>query len=246
MYDFSEKIVVITGGAKGLGYQMAEQFLAGNAKAVAILDINEEVLASAKKSLDPTGERVFATTCDVGDASSVAAAFGKVFDKFGRVDILVNNAGITSDGFAAKMTPEQFDRVVRINLNGSFYCVQQVIAGMRERKFGRIINLSSMAAQGNVGQTNYSAAKAGVIGMTRTLSDELASSGITVNAIQPGLTNTDIVKTIPENVMEKLIANIPAKRMGEPEEVANLVTFLASDKAGYITGQNIKISGGLR
>jgi len=246
MYDFSEKIVVITGGAKGLGYQMAKQFLAGSAQTVVILDINEEVLQAAKQSLDESGQRVFAAICDVGNHASVEQVFNQIKEKFGRIDILVNNAGITADGFATKMSAEQFNRVVQISLNGSFYCTQQVIGGMREQQWGRIINLSSMAAEGNIGQTNYAAAKAGIIGMTRTLSDELAGSNITVNAIQPGLTNTDIVKTIPEDLLKRLIQNIPAKRMGQPEEVANLVTFLASDQAAYISGENIKISGGLR
>ena len=141
---------------------------------------------------------------------------------------------------------EQFDITVQVSLNGAFYCARQVIAGMRERGWGRIISLSSMAAEGNVGQANYAAAKAGVIGLTRTLSDELVNKGITVNSIAPGLINTDIIKTIPETIMDKLIKNIPAGRIGQPKEVADLTAFLASDQAAYISGQHIKISGGLR
>ena len=246
MYEFSGKIVAITGAAKGLGLAMAERFLADGAAGVALLDRIPDILEKACQSLDPTGERTLPIMCDIGDYASVEKGFAKIYDHFGKVDILINNAGITRDALAAKMTPEQFDLAVQINLNGAFYCARQVIAGMRERGWGRIISLSSMAAEGNIGQSNYAAAKAGLMGWSRTLSDELVSSGITVNTIAPGLINTDIIKTIPETLMEKLINNIPAKRIGEPSEVANLTAFLASDQAAYISGQNIKISGGLR
>ena len=246
MYDFKGRVVAITGAAKGLGYKMAERFLVDGAEGVALLDIQQETLEESRMKLDPAGNRTLAVQCDVANQESVCVAFAQIFDRFGTVDILINNAGITRDAFAAKMTVEQFDPVVQINLNGAFYCTQQVIAGMRERQWGRIISLSSMAAEGNVGQVNYSAAKAGVIGLTRTLSDELVGKNITVNSIAPGLINTDIIQTIPDVVMEKLINNIPMKRVGEPEEVANLAAFLASDQAAYISGQNIKISGGLR
>lgn len=246
MYDFSERIVAITGAAKGLGYAMAERFLADGAEGVALLDIQQDVLEVARRSLDPTGERTLPVICNVGDNASVEEGFAKIQDHFGRVDILVNNAGITRDALATKMTPEQFDITVQVSLNGAFYCARQVITGMRERGWGRIISLSSMAAEGNIGQSNYAAAKAGIIGWTRTLSDELVNKGITVNSIAPGLINTDIIKTIPDTLMERLISNIPAGRIGEPKEVADLTAFLASDQAAYISGQHIKISGGLR
>jgi len=142
------------------------------------------------------------------------------------------------------MTAEQFDQVVRVSLNGAFYCTRQVIGHMREKGWGRIISLSSTSADGNVGQVNYSAAKAGIIGLTRTLSDELTRKNITVNCIAPGLINTDIIKTIPEKQMETFLKAIPMGRIGEPEEVASLAAFLASDEAAYISGQCIKISGG--
>ena len=246
MYDFSGKIIVITGAAKGLGYAMAERFLADDAQGVALLDLQEDILHDARQTLDPTGERTLPIVCDVSDYKAVEAGFAKIGDHFKKVDILVNNAGITRDALAAKMTPEAFDVTVQVNLNGAFYCTRQVIAGMRERGWGRIICVSSMAAEGNVGQANYAAAKAGIIGLTRTLSDELVNKGITVNSIAPGLINTDIITTIPDGVMEKLIKNIPARRIGEPKEVADLTAFLASDQAAYISGQHIKISGGLR
>ena len=245
MYDFSKRIVAVTGAAQGLGFAMAERFLKDGALGVALLDVKEEVLKEAQNRLDPEGRRTCALLCDVADAQSVEQAFSQVFTRFGQVDILVNNAGITRDAFAAKMTLDQFDTVVQISLNGAFYCSKQVIGAMRERGWGRIISLSSMAAYGNIGQTNYSAAKAGIIGMTKTLAEELAPRNITVNCIAPGLIRTDIIKTIPEKQMEVFVNNIPAGRIGEPEEVANLTAFLASDEAAYISGQCIKISGGL-
>lgn len=246
MYDFSGKIVAITGAAQGLGAAMAQRFLKDGAQGVALLDLKEETLAATTAQLDPMGARTQAVVCNVADYQSVEAAFAKILERFGRVDILVNNAGITRDALAARMTAEQFDLVVQVSLNGAFYCTRQVIGGMRERGWGRIISLSSNGAFGNFGQANYSAAKAGIIGMTSTLSDELASKNITVNCIAPGFINTDIIKTVPEKQMEIFINRIPARRIGEPEEVASLAAFLASDEAAYISGQCIRITGGLR
>ena len=245
MYDFSERIVVVTGAAMGLGYAMSRRFLRDGAKGVALLDVKKDALSAACSQLDPKGERTLPVVCDVADNTSVEAAFTQVFERFGRVDILVNNAGITRDGYAAKMTAEQFDKVVSVSLNGAFYCTRQVIPGMRERAWGRIVSLSSVSAEGNAGQTNYSAAKAGIIGMSRTLSDELARKNITVNCIAPGFINTDIIKTIPKDQMEVFLNTIPAGRVGEPDEVAALVAFLASGEAAYISGACIKITGGL-
>jgi len=245
MYNFNGRIVAVTGAARGLGFAMSERFLQDGATCVALLDLKQESLDAACKQLDPEGTRTIPIVCDVGDNSSVEQAFAKVFAQFGKVDILVNNAGITSDSFAAKMTAEQFDKVVQISLNGAFYCTRQVITTMAANGWGRIISLSSVSAEGNPGQTNYSAAKAGIIGMTRTLSDELARKNITVNCIAPGYINTDIIKTIPKELLQTFVEKVPARRIGEPKEVANLVAFLASDEAAYISGACIKISGGL-
>jgi len=245
MYDFKERFVVVTGAAKGLGYAMAQRFLSDGAKGVALLDLTQEALDAARARLDPQCGRTISVVCDVADNASVEKAFEQVSASFGRVDILVNNAGITRDSMASKMSAEQFDTVVQISLNGAFYCSRQVIAGMSQRGWGRIISLSSVSAEGNVGQANYAAAKAGIIGLTRTLSDELARKNITVNCIAPGLINTDIIKTIPEEQMGVFLKKIPAGRVGEPEEVASLVAFLASDQAAYISGACIKITGGL-
>lgn len=244
MYDFSEKIVVVTGAAQGLGAAITKRFLQDNAKAVAMLDLNRESLTAAAAQLDPDGGRTLPIVCNVADRCSVEQAFQTIAQRLGPADILVNNAGITRDALAHKMSAEQFDPVVQVSLYGAFYCIQQVIGGMRERGFGRIISMSSLASRGNVGQINYSAAKAGIIGMTKTLSMELGPKNITVNCVAPGMINTDIIKTVPEKTMAALVSSIPMRRIGEPEEVANLVAFLASDQAGYISGQCIKITGG--
>lgn len=244
MYDFSGKIVVVTGAAQGLGAAIARQFLQDNAKAVAMLDLKRETLETAAALLDPEGGRAIPVVCNVADRCSVEQAFRAVTEQVGPVDILVNNAGITRDALVHKMSVEQFDPVVQVSLYGAFHCIQQVVGSMRERGGGRIISMSSLANRGNVGQANYSAAKAGLIGMTKTLAMELGPKNITVNCVAPGMINTDIIKTVPEKTMAAVVNSIPMRRVGEPEEVADLVTFLASDRAGYISGQCINITGG--
>lgn len=244
MYDFSGKTVVVTGAAQGLGAAIAKQFLQDNAKAVAMLDLKRETLEAAAARLDPEGGRAVPIVCNVADQCSVEQAFRAIAERLGPVDILVNNAGITRDALAHKMTAEQFDPVVQVSLYGAFYCIQQVVGSMRERGYGRIISMSSLASRGNIGQANYSAAKAGIIGMTKTLAMELGSKNVTVNCVAPGMINTDIIKTVPEQTLASMISAIPLRRVGEPEEVADLVTFLASDHASYISGQCIRITGG--
>ena len=244
MYDFSGKIAVVTGAAQGLGEAIAKRFLNDGIPGVALLDLNEEVLAATAARLDPEGNRVMPVACDVSVPDSVAQAFQAVERRFGTVDILVNNAGITRDAMSYKMTAGQFDAAVKVSLYGSFYCVQQVVNGMRERGYGRIVSMSSLASRGNVGQLNYASAKAGIIAMTQTLSMELGRYNITANCVAPGMINTDIIKTVPEKNMNAILSNIPMRRVGEPEEVASLVAFLASDEASYISGQCVRITGG--
>ncbi len=244
MYDFSGKIAVVTGAAQGLGEAIAKRFLNDGIPGVALLDLNEEVLAATAVRLNPEGNRVLPVACDVSDPDSVAQAFQAVERRFGTVDILVNNAGITRDAMSYKMTASQFDAAVKVSLYGSFYCVQQVVNGMRKRGYGRIVSMSSLASRGNVGQLNYASAKAGIIAMTQTLSMELGRYNITANCVAPGMINTDIIKTVPEKNMNAILSNIPMRRVGEPEEVASLVAFLASDEASYISGQCVRITGG--
>lgn len=245
MNDFDGKIVVVTGAAQGIGAAIAKKFFKERARVV-LLDLNEAGVSEMRADIDPEGERTMALPCDVSDPESVAKAFGTIRSTWGDVAILVNNAGITRDALATKMTETDFDLALKVNLNGAFYCTKQVIEPMRQNAWGRIIFLSSIASRGNVGQANYAAAKAGIIGLTKTLSLELGNKNITVNCIAPGIINTSIIETIPESVLGGFLKAIPMKRFGEPEEVASLAAFLASDEAGYISGQCIRISGGLQ
>ena len=241
---FSNKIVVVTGAAKGLGRSIAERFFAEGAEMTIMLDMDKDLLFAAAKEIDPDGAGTWAKECDVSDPTCVEKVFAEIQEKFGRVDILVNNAGITRDALFHKMSNEQFDQVLKVSLYGTFYCSRQVVAGMRERGWGRIINMSSLANRGNVGQANYAAAKAGLIGLTKTMAMELGRNGITVNCLAPSLINTDIIKTVPEELKAKMVSAVPVRRIGEPEEVASMVAFLAGEEAGYVSGQCIKITGG--
>ena len=243
MYDYNGKVAVVTGAAQGIGACIAERFLREGADVV-MLDLKEDVLVSKAAEIDQEREHTMVLPLDVADYDAVADAFRKITERYGKVDILVNNAGITRDAMAHKMTPEQFDMVLKVSLYGAFNCSRQVIAGMKERNYGRIISLSSLANRGNIGQLNYSSAKAAIVGFTKTLSMELAANGITVNCVAPGMIYTDIIKSVPDKVQEQMKAMVPAKRFGQPEEVANLVAFLASDEAAYISGQSINITGG--
>jgi 3-oxoacyl-[acyl-carrier protein] reductase len=239
-----EHFAVVTGGSKGIGAEIVKRFLDDGIRGVALLGRNPATLEETAQKLDPTGARTLAVPCDVSDPDKVEAAFASISESFGRVDILVNNAGVTDDSMFHKMSAGQFTQIMDIHVMGAFRCIKQIVDGMRTRAYGRIINISSIAAFGNVGQANYSAAKAALIGFTRTLALELGPKNITVNCVAPGLVNTDIIKTVPEAVMRELVSGIPLKRIGEPAEVAGLVSFLAGRDSSYITGQCIRCSGG--
>ena len=246
MGNLTGRFAVVTGAGKGIGYAIAKRFLEDNAAGVALFDMDYELVCASAKELDPTGQRVMAVKCDVSDPENVNEAFQKVFDRFGKVDILVNNAGITRDAMFHKMTVEQAKKVMDVHFYGTFYCCQAVIPGMREREYGKIVNISSTSAFGNIGQANYSAAKAAIDGFTRTLALESARKNITVNSIAPGMVNTDILKTIPENIMQQKINATPAQRLGEPSEIASVASFLASDDSSWVTGNCILACGGLK
>ena len=246
MGNLTGRFAVVTGAGKGIGYAIAKRFLEDNAAGVALFDMDYELVSASAKELDPSGERVMAVKCDVSDQENVNQAFQQVFDRFGRVDILVNNAGITRDAMFHKMTVEQAKKVMDVHFYGTFYCCQAVIPGMREREYGKIVNISSTSAFGNIGQANYSAAKAAIDGFTRTLALESARKNITVNSIAPGMVNTDILKTIPENIMQQKINATPAQRLGEPSEIASVASFLASDDSSWVTGNCILACGGLK
>ena len=241
------KKAVVTGGARGIGRAIALA-LAKEGAEVCITDICED--DAAKETLSMLSEAgciyPFILTGDVTDTEFAKEVAVHLKDIYGGVDILVNNAGITQDGLIMRMKAESFDRVISVNLNGAFYLIKELSPFMLKQRFGRIVNISSVAGvKGNAGQANYSASKAGLIGLTLSAAKELGSKGITVNAIAPGLIDTAMAKALSEEQREKVLAQVTSGRFGEPEEVADLVCFLCSEKAAYITGQVIGIDGGL-
>ncbi len=235
------RVAVVTGGTRGIGEAIAKALKAAGYKVAAIYAGNDE---AAQKFKGATGIPVY--KWDVSSYESCAAGLKQVEADLGPVEVLVNNAGITRDTMFHRMTPEHWGAVINTNLNSLFNMCRPVIEGMRSRKFGRIINISSINGQkGQVGQANYSAAKAGELGFTRALAQESAKSGITVNAVCPGYIATEMVKAVPQDVLEKnILPYIPIGRLGEPEEVARCVVFLASDDAGFITGSTLSANGG--
>jgi 3-oxoacyl-[acyl-carrier protein] reductase len=245
MIRLDEKCAVVTGAARGLGKGIAEK-LASLGAQVVISDMNEEGAKAAAEELVQKGYQVSYFACNVGDRKEARMLIQYAVDTYGKIDILVNNAGITRDGMLHKLEGEQWDSVIQINLTGVFNCLQPAVQHMREQKRGSIINISSISREGNIGQANYAAAKAGVVGLTKTAAKELAAFDVTCNAICPGFMDTDMTKTIPDPIKEKMVAAIPLKRIGTPEDVANATAFLASEWASYITGEVLNISGGLQ
>ena len=234
------RVALVTGGSRGIGAAIARKLMEDGHQVAATFAGNEE---KAKAFTDETGIRTY--KWNVGDYGECRDGIARIAEELGPVDILVNNAGITRDAFFHKMTPEQWKEVIDTNLTGVFNMTHNVWSGMRDRKFGRIVNISSINGQkGQSGQANYAAAKAGDIGFTKALAQEGARAGITVNVVAPGYINTDMMATIPDNVMEKIVAQIPVGRLGEADEIARCVAFLASDDAGFITGSTISANGG--
>ena len=234
------RVAVVTGGTRGIGAAISETLQKAGYKTAAVFCGNEEAAQIFTKK---TGIPHF--KFDVGDFAACQHGIAKIQTALGPADILVNNAGITRDSFLHKMKPEQWSEVMRTNLDSIFNMTRLVIEGMRERGFGRIINISSINGQtGQVGQTNYSAAKAAIIGFTKALALESASKGITVNAIAPGYIDTDMVRAVPPEVLDKIVAKIPVKRLGRPEDIARMVLFLAGDEAGFATGATFTVNGG--
>ncbi len=235
------RVAVVTGGTRGIGHAISIALKSKGYRVAASYAGND---AAAQKFQADTGIPVY--KFDVADFDACAAAFAQIDKAVGPVDVLVNNAGITADGMFHKMTREQWDKVIGTNLNGLFNTTRQVWEGMRARKFGRVINISSINGQkGQMGQVNYSASKAGDIGFTKALAQEGARAGITVNVICPGYIATEMVKAVPQDVLEKsILPTIPVGRLGEPSEIARCVAFLASDDAGFITGSTLTANGG--
>lgn len=238
------KVAIITGAAQGIGYATARKFLDEGAKVVAC-DISRESIDSAVTDLTSRGH-VDAAVVDVTKRDQIDAMTEAAVRRHGRIDVLVNNAGITIDARLQKMSEDQFDRVIDVNLKGTYNCAQAVLDTMLKQGSGVILNASSVVGiYGNFGQTNYAASKFGVIGFVKTWARELGPKGIRCNAVAPGFVATHILDTIPEKVLKQLTERIPLRRLGTPEDVANVYAFLASDEASYINGAVIEVSGGL-
>jgi 3-oxoacyl-[acyl-carrier protein] reductase len=239
------KIAVITGAGQGIGRSIA-LFLAARGATIVAADIKQELADSVAAEVSALQRASLACSVNVASLQGCEELMKTVIDRFGRIDILVNNAGITRDMVLLRMSEQQWDDVISVNLKGTFNCSKAALRYMFRQKSGRIINIASVTgAMGNPGQANYSASKAGVMGFTKAVAREYADRGITVNAVAPGFIETAMTDAIPEKDRDLLIAQIPSKRLGTPEDVAALVCFLASDNAGYITGQVIHINGGL-
>jgi 3-oxoacyl-[acyl-carrier protein] reductase len=245
MKRLENKIAVITGGADGLGRAASIKFTAEGATVI-IWDMNEEKGLLTVSEIEKEGGKAFFAKVNTASYSEVEAATQNAVEKFGRIDILINNAGITRDASIKKMTPDQWQQVIDVNLTGVFNCAKCISAGMVEKGYGRIINTSSVVAlYGNFGQTNYVATKAGVIGITKTLARELGRKGVTVNAVAPGFIATEMVKKMPENILKSMEEKVPLGRLGMPEEIASAYLFLASDEAAYINGATLSVDGGI-
>jgi len=238
------KIAIITGGSRGLGKSFAVK-LAEEGANIIIADINIETDNQTDPEIQKLGVESLILKIDVSKRDEVQKLMDTTIKRFKKIDILVNNAGINMDAMLHKMTIDQWDKVIAVNLTGVFNCMQAASIFMRERESGRIINISSASWLGNIGQANYSASKAGVIGLTKTAARELAKKNITVNAICPGFIDTEMTRSVPEKVREIMISKIPMGKVGNSRDVANLVAFLASEDASYITGEVINVGGGL-
>ncbi|MCD6353067.1 MAG: 3-oxoacyl-[acyl-carrier-protein] reductase [Proteobacteria bacterium] len=240
-----EKVAIVTGGAQGIG-QAIGFLLAKNGADIVIADINGDQAQQTAREIESSGRRSLAIQADISKFSEAEKVGKAVMDAFGRIDILVNNAGITRDNFFLKMKEEEWDSVISVNLKSVFNCSKAVIRYMSKQRSGRIINIASVVGQtGNIGQANYSASKAGIIGFTKTMAREFGSRGITVNAVAPGFIDTVMTRSLPEKAKEGFLKNIPLGRLGTPEEIAEAVLFLATDASRYITGQEINVNGGL-
>ncbi|WP_028242691.1 3-oxoacyl-[acyl-carrier-protein] reductase [Pseudobutyrivibrio ruminis] len=238
--------VLVTGGSRGIGRVIADKLAETGFDIAICYSGNENAAEETVKLCEEHGVNAIAIKCDVSNEADVAEMFAAVKEKFGPVDVLVNNAGVTKDGLLIRMSEADFDKVIDINLKGTFLCTKAAIKDMMKKRHGSIINITSIVGvNGNAGQTNYAASKAGIIGFTKSVAREYGGKGIIVNAIAPGFIQTAMTDELPENVKADYLKRIPLNRFGQPEDVANAVEFLASEKASYITGQVIEVTGGM-
>ena len=243
---FENQVAVVTGAGRGIGHAIAVRLAKEGARVASVsrTEANAQKTADEINALRPDAAKAYAV--DVADQSAVQKAAAQILEDFGRVDILVNNAGVTRDGLSMRMSIEDWDTVLNTNLKGAFTFTQALMRPMIKRRSGRIINISSIAGlTGNAGQANYSASKAGLIGLTKTLARELASRGITVNAVAPGLIETDMTTVLSEEIRQAILQKVPLGKLGEPEDIAGAVAYLASAEAKYITGQVLTVDGGM-
>jgi 3-oxoacyl-[acyl-carrier protein] reductase len=236
---------VVTGGGQGIGRAIATR-LAALGATVAVADVNGEAADQVAREIEDMGGRAAGVALDVTDADAVTAAFKRIAEEFDGIDILVNNAGITRDGLVPRMSPADWQVVIDVNLTGAFNCIRAVSRTMMSQRYGRIINVASIIGQiGNAGQANYAASKAGLIALTKSVAKELASRGVTSNAVAPGFIETGMTGKLSEKVKEDYLSTILLRRFGRPEDVANVVAFLVSDEGDYVNGQTINVDGGM-
>jgi 3-oxoacyl-[acyl-carrier protein] reductase len=243
---FENQVAVVTGAGRGIGHAIAVRLAKEGARVASVsrTESNAQKTADEINSLRADAAKAYAV--DVADQAAVQKAAAQIFEDFGRVDVLVNNAGVTRDGLSMRMSMEDWDTVMNTNLKGAFNFIQAVMRPMIKQRSGRIINISSIAGlTGNAGQANYSASKAGLIGLTKTLARELASRGITVNAVAPGLIETDMTTVLSDEIRQAILQKVPLGKLGEPDDIAGAVAYLASPEAKYITGQVLTVDGGM-